>query len=125
MVSNDFTDTQELTYYYYPKEDPDFIKQAATDPTIVSARDSMIIAYNLDTLRDALVTASNQRPCFRDTKATDKGDDILTFGVSIENADNGGVGIKFVPAGLGAEASYQLKKTTGNTIVVTFKPVNT
>lgn len=114
--------TQNLTFNLYPR--PVELVAGSQEPVLDPAK--FPIAASLQRLRNGLLEASGNKPCFSlvplgtDGKPAGK-DDGATYeiGFAVINTGTAGASLKFVVFSLGATRTTQ--RMAGNTITATFK----
>jgi hypothetical protein len=124
--SHDRTVTDSVTYNYYPPTLKKYLQarrargaQDGTGPARAADRASAVILPTLNALRDSLIKATANYPCFRNTEKSDP-DNTISFKVALvdDGKGSGGFDIKVVNMGVSGE-----RKHSGvNTITVSFRP---
>jgi hypothetical protein len=128
--SHDRTVTDSVTYNYYPPTLKKYLQaglaasahggtQAASQSALEADRKTAVILPTLNALRDSLIKASANYPCFRNTQKSDPVNTI-SFKVALvdDGKGSGGFDIKVVNMGVSGE-----RKHSGvNTITVSFRP---
>jgi len=110
-------DTQgaiDLVYTYKP------LATGPVDDNFNAIREHAIILPALDHLRDSLIKATGQRPCFKGLGPKDD-DQTLTFSVAVTKDVQGSLGFNFALVNL--SASSDRKSAGKNTITVSYRPV--
>jgi len=113
--SHDIAGTIDLIYTYKP------LATGPIDDTAFQAiRSNAIILPALDDMRDGLIRATGQQPCFKSLGPKDP-DQTLTFSVAVTEDNTGTLGFNWVLLNL--SGSLENKNTAKNTITVSYRPI--
>lgn len=110
--------TQQITYTYYPKVE-DRTEDLA-DYAFLKKDDTAVIQPVLQALRDSLLKAKVQKPCFGNTPKEGAEPNIFSFDVELTKSENINVGFNFWLVSSEAALGHETK--TGNRITATFVP---
>jgi hypothetical protein len=104
----------DLVYTYKP------LATGPMDDDFKAIRDNAIILPALDDMRDGLIRATGQKPCFQSLSPKDP-DQTLTFSVAVTKDVTGTLGFNWLL--LNASGSRESKNTGKNTITVSYRPI--
>jgi hypothetical protein len=115
--SSERTSTQEVGYTYYPAGIP-----AQPSDYAFLITNGAVIAPALESLRNSLIIASAQQPCFGRTPKTQSDSDADTYSFSIQLTDKVAAQAGFEFRILDANASAEQNREASGKIIVTISP---